>query len=95
MNRRKSISLAIVIIELYYLFIWFYLGNTLADPQARLDTFQSTWFLGLNISVINLAIMGLAIISILLSAAFKNAFVRTVIMFVNIAMLIFVLWQHL
>lgn len=95
MNRRKLFSLTIVLIEIYYFTVWIYLFNTLTDPQARLDTFQSKWFAGLNISVINLAIMGLAIISILLSAAFKNAVIRTFIMFVNIAMLIFVLWQHL
>jgi uncharacterized membrane protein YqjE len=74
---------------------WIYVFNSYPNPQARYDAFQLKLFLGLNLSFINLALMGLAILSILLSAAFKNGFIRSIIMFINIAFLIFVLWQHL
>ena len=95
MNRRKSISLAIVLLDLYYFLGWIYVFNNYPDPQSRFDAFQAKILLGINISAANLVFMGFAVISILLAGAFKNSFIRTIIMLINLAFLIFVLWQHI
>lgn len=94
MKLTKKFSVFAVALNFYMLGGWIYVYNKYPVQQLRVNAFKEL-FGGLNLSVINLFVIVVTIISLIFATWYKPKFIGFIVMSIHIITLAYILWTHL